>query len=702
MCELLANPGAAVSGIGDATPEFGWIVNSTLTNDVQTAYQIMVATSVTLLDMDTPDRWDSGKVASDNSVCVSYAGLPLSVSQSYFWKVRTWNKLDQSSDWSTAQEFKTASSFSVYSTARYKQVTTEVKPISVTKIENGHYLADFGKAAFGYLRWSIPKTLLRVGTADSTIFKMSRSDSGSSPFGQTIELHLGEKLSNGYVDRSPAGSIRYYYKALVLDGSSSYDIHVGKSNWMPAELGNIGTFRYVEFINSPFPISVADLTLFFVHYPFDDSAASFQCNNQTLNDIWQLCYYSMKDTSWCGIFVDGDRERKPYEADAYINQLGYYCVDREFSIARYSHEYLMSHPTWPTEWRQHSILMAWADYLYTGNIESLAHYYVQLKNDKLMVTADSARASDGLINPATTDITDWPSGERDGFSFQSYNAVVNAFYYHTLTLMKQIAEALGNIADAADFQIEADRIYNSFQSVFFNNATSLYVDGEGTTHSSLHTNMWALAFGLVPDGKKGPVVEFVKSRQRAGTNPGRVACSVYGAQYLLEALYLTDQEDAALEIMTNITHTSWVNMINEGSTVSMEAWGIAYKSNQDWNHAWGAAPANIIPRFTAGIRPLEPGFAKALIHPQPGSLSQFSIRVPTIRGPILLSMNKQPNNCTFDLTIPANMTARFVLPKHCDSFSQISLDGNLIVPQQHGTERYIDPVGSGAHILFIK
>ena len=683
-CELLTNPAAAINGICDSSPEFGWIVNSDLTEDRQTAYQIMIATGKSLLDENNPDKWDSGKTISDNSINVSYAGPVLETNTIYYWKVRTWNKNDEPSDWSAVQEFKTGSSFSTYSTSRYKQVVTEVKPVSVTKIADGHYMADFGKDAFGYLRWTIP--------ADQT------TANTSEPGASSVELHLGEAIENGLVDRNPrAGSVRYYHTTLRLDGSSEYEIHVGKRDWMPREFGKIGTFRYVELVNSPYPISKEDLTMFCVHNPFDDNAASFVCDNENLNDIWDLCHYSMKETSWCGIFVDGDRERKPYEADAYINQLGYYYADPEYSISRYSHEYLMTHSTWPTEWHQHSIMMAWVDYLYTGNTESLAQYYDQLKNDKLTVSPNSARPSDGLIDPTTTDITDWPEGERDGFVFRPINAVVNAFYYHTLTLMEKIAIVLGKTSDAANFKSEAARIYDSYQKAFYNLDTGLYVDGEGTTHSSLHTNMWALAFDLVPEDKKAAVIDFVRNHRRSETE--RIACSVYGAQYLLEALYLTGEEDAALKIMTNETPTGWMNMMHEGSTVTMEAWSVAYKPNLDWNHAWGAAPANIIPRFVAGIRPIEPGFKKTLIHPQPATLNSFSIKTPTIRGTILLSMDKQPDSCAFEMTIPANMSVKFVLPKNCDDFSDVTLDGSSVILKQDSSLRYFDAIGSGTHTI---
>ncbi len=90
----------------------------------------------------------------------------------------------------------------------------------------------------------------------------------------------------------------------------------------------------------------------------------------------------MKATSFAGVYVDGDRERIPYEADAYINQLSHYLVDSEYSLARYSHEYLLEHPTWPTEWKQHSIMMAWQDWMYTGDTESMRHHFATFKKKK--------------------------------------------------------------------------------------------------------------------------------------------------------------------------------------------------------------------------------------------------------------------------------------------------------------------------------
>ncbi|UQZ81832.1 Bacterial alpha-L-rhamnosidase [Paenibacillus konkukensis] len=87
-------------GLDTRKPRFSWIMESEAYGLVQTAYQVMAATSVQRLKDDAPDVWDSGKVLSDQSVHVEYDGSPLASRQVYYWKVRVWDGEDQPSAWS--------------------------------------------------------------------------------------------------------------------------------------------------------------------------------------------------------------------------------------------------------------------------------------------------------------------------------------------------------------------------------------------------------------------------------------------------------------------------------------------------------------------------------------------------------------------------------------------------------------------------
>jgi hypothetical protein len=426
-----------------------------------------------------------------------------------------------------------------------------------------------------------------------------------------------------------------------------------------------------------------------------------------------MCKYSIKATSFCGVYVDGDRERIPYEADAYINQLCHYGVDSEYEIARYSLEYLIQYPSWPTEWHLHAVLMAWADYMYAGQTATLKEFYDELKiktliglarEDGLISSKSQLRTKEfekslNLFNPryihgshGLRDVIDWPPGERDGYKIVAYNTVVNAFHYHTLVLMSRIAEATEHQQDQRFFAKQAVLVKDTMNRLFFDEERGIYVDGEGTKHASLHANMFMLAFEMVPDNRKESVISFVKSRG--------MACSVYGAQYLLEALYLNNEQDYALSLMTSQSDRSWWNMIQSGSTISMEAWDLKYKKNLDWNHAWGAVPANIIPRYLLGVRPLEPGFRKVLIQPQPGALMQASGRIPTIHGPVTVSFqDAQKESYTLAVDIPTGITAKIELPQRDKTSRMLIVNDKKVKAEHEGGCLYLDNIAPGKYVI---
>jgi alpha-L-rhamnosidase len=95
-CEHLVDP----IGVDDRTPLLGWVVESEEPDQVQTAYQILVASDEKLLKRKKGDLWDSGKIESDQTVDVEYGGNELIDHQRCFWKVRVWDTQGRMSDWS--------------------------------------------------------------------------------------------------------------------------------------------------------------------------------------------------------------------------------------------------------------------------------------------------------------------------------------------------------------------------------------------------------------------------------------------------------------------------------------------------------------------------------------------------------------------------------------------------------------------------
>ncbi len=691
-------------------PSLSWQLECDEPATLQKAYRILVATNHDLLAEGKADVWDSGQVESDHSVSVPMGGVALKPSTTYYWTVKVWDNHGSESSYSPAKVFRTGAKLDE-TFPRYPLQKDNDRPVSVKRISDTNQVIDFGRAAFGQLEISLQSTTDR----------------------DTVTIHLGEAVQNdGHVNRHPGGTIRYaQYHLPLMKGTHTYhlkirpdgrntDVRANESSvkpiLMPDYVGEVYPFRYCEIENYRPDITFQDVIRPSVHYWFDDGTSSFVSSDTILNKVWDLCKYTIRATSFAGVYVDGDRERIPYEADALINQLGHYGVDHEYSMARYSVDYLIDYPTWPTEWILQSVLMVWYEYLYTGDIQLVQRHYELLKARTML----ALRQKNGLISTkkgqpqeflssigyrgkSIRDIVDWPqsgafgvgkkeAGEADGYQLTDYNTVVNACHYESLRLVAEMARILGKSEDEKYYQNEATRVARQINKLLLNQQKGCYMDGLESEHNSLHANMFPLVFGIVPNKYRASVLDFIHSRG--------MACSVYGSQFLLDALYEAEDADYALSLMNATHERSWYNMIRVGSTIAMEAWDARFKNNLDWNHAWGAAPANIIPRKLMGVEPLEPGFRTFRIKPQPGSLRNAEAVVPTIRGSVKVAFQNIPGESfVLDVEIPANSEAQIYLPL-LNRKGKLLVDGNLLKGTIEGKFVYTT-LGSGRHHLEI-
>ncbi|MDE6779540.1 MAG: family 78 glycoside hydrolase catalytic domain, partial [Alistipes sp.] len=427
--------GCQFAAVRSSRPTFGWIVPDCGRGTHQLSYRIIVSDNAADARAGRGNVWDSGTIRSRQSVAVPYGGEDLRPDKLYFWRVAVATDTGGDSGWSEIEPFRTAERLAGYAPSYRPQTTETDKPSDMRKPDPTTALFDFGRASFGWLEVTL------------------QSPEG----GDTVYVAIGEALKNGRIDSRPPGTVRYYRYPLVLEkGRRTYSVvpaHDQRNTGpqavrIPDYMNEVAPFRYCQIEHYADGIAIGDVTRRTAIYPFDDDAAHFSSSDSTLNAVWELCKYTVKATSAFGIYIDGDRERIPYEADALINQLSHYAVDREYAMARRSSEYLLQHPTWPTEWILQALLIAWNDYLHTGDDRSIAANYELLKSRTLLslrqdnglisTTADKTVATPEFrrsINFAGTirDIVDWPHGsEEDGFVFTDYNCAVNAFHFKAL------------------------------------------------------------------------------------------------------------------------------------------------------------------------------------------------------------------------------------------------------------------------------
>lgn len=546
-------------------------------------------------------------------------------------------------------------------------------PVTISPIDANTVLIDFGKVAFGNLQISPP--------------------AGGS--GKKITVHFGEAFADGRIDRTPPGSVRYAATESELKGNKPLVIAPAADQrntkqpeavLTPKEFGVLIPFRWIEIEGWTGELKPQDIKRrSSFSSTWDEDASSFRSSDETLNRIWDLCKYSIKATTFAGVYVDGERERIPYEGDAYQNQLSHYYTEGDIEMARDTFDRLMKYPTWPTEWATHMIFMAHADWMQTGDTKWLASRYPELKAKLHLKYA----REDGLtVTPRDeikNDLVDWPASERDGYVFKPVNTVMNAFHLRGLACMAELARALKKDADADDYEKRLAAAWISFQQVLFDPARGLYRDGEGTDHASLHANLFPLAFGLVPPENQEKITRWLGERG--------MACSVYAAQYLMEGLFENDAATRAISLINAPNDRSWKHMLESGTTITWEAWDQKYKPNQDWNHAWGAAPANLFPRYILGVQPSAPGWTRLNVAPRPGDLKNAEGKIPTPHGPLHV---RWENGETFKLSLalPTGTSARVKLPAD-EKSTGVSSGGKPVAAHREGKWWVLDKDVSG-------
>lgn len=98
-CEYRANP----AGIDAAKPRLSWALaaaDASARGVAQSAYRVVVASTEDGLKAPKGDLWDTGKVASDQSIQLVYGGKPLESGKQAFWRVQIWDQAGKPSAWS--------------------------------------------------------------------------------------------------------------------------------------------------------------------------------------------------------------------------------------------------------------------------------------------------------------------------------------------------------------------------------------------------------------------------------------------------------------------------------------------------------------------------------------------------------------------------------------------------------------------------
>jgi hypothetical protein len=482
--------------------------------------------------------------------------------------------------------------------------------------------------------------------------------------GSQLEIRLGEELDDH-------GAVRYKMRCNCL----YQDVWTLRDGLQTAEFYDYRAFRHGELLFSSDSVRIVSVRAVVRHYPFDEDAAHFHSSDRDLNALWDISKYSTKMGTQ-ELYMDcPSREKANYSLDTYLEMSAAYYVAGEWNLSRKMIDYCLQsaddgklcclapagRPHYFTEYTMYPVLMAKRYYEYTGDQAFLAGKYESLRKVHRYMSGFKGRT--GLLegtNEVLRDLVDWPVNMRDGHEMLPVNIVPNSVFYAMTKAMAEIAEAVGKREDAAEFIRQAEQLGETINARLWNPETNLYIDGMDlngvcSSHSSLHSNVFPLAMGLVPKEKVEPAMRHIRSRG--------LRCNLFLAMFLFEALFDYDAADYAFELLKADGEYSPLNMIRKGATTTWEAWDLSHKANASLCHPAGAFTAYLIGSRVMGVMPAEPGFARVRIRPQPGSLQSASIRVPTIRGPVDVRFDRtQEAKFVLECRIPANTKADIYVP----------------------------------------
>jgi hypothetical protein len=283
----------------------------------------------------------------------------------------------------------------------------------------------------------------------------------------------------------------------------------------------------------------------------------------------------------------------------------------------------------------------WNYYMNTGDIKPIKDLFEGIKK----YLAKYRLKEDGTIiyRPG-----DWAWG--DWGDNVDVMLLENEWYYYALCGAYEMAGAIGNKKDSLEFRGRAEKFKLAFNKEFWTGEA--YRHNEYKKLTDDRAQALAVVTGLGGKEKYDAVFKVLQSTEFA---------SPYMEKYVLEALFMMGKEEYGIERMKK----RFGPMVNNSEyTTLFEGWGIGKEGfgGGTYNHAWSGGGLTIMSQYLCGIAPLEPGFKRISVIPQPGNVKQAEASAATVRGKVSCFFQNEKNRFVLTASIPVNTTGVIGIP----------------------------------------
>ena len=566
------------------------------------------------------------------------------------------------------------------------------------------FLVDFGKHINGLVEIDFPKNNVRTEVRVDYIDKLLRPGEEWDP------------LENSFaqiIHGDPQGrSMITYNQRDVIYADSGFPARF-KSRF------NHHAFRWV-LLSGIENVQAENLKAYMIGEDMKQ-VTRFESSNPLLNRIWETVNHTYRCIAYNGYVVDcPQRERAGYGGDSHSSMetalsnfdmaalYNKWTVDWNegmYGSGLWPHTvpHLPSHKNkFSPGWGGFGMFMPWQFYIYYGDTLNLSRAYPYIRK---WIDYMHTNTRDGILYPDTS------RGDSQAWSFHgdwvappygmqqnrrvdqnSTHLFNNCYYLYNLRLASSIADVLGSSEDA---QIYRDRYEFSRESIhnkFYNPETGDYANGEQPYQA------FPLYVDLVPAEPKEDLdkkLEFLILEK----NKGHLNTGMLGTYFMFEYLLESGRNDLIYTMVNQKSFPGWGYMIEQGATTIWEQWN----GQNSQIHNCYLAVGKWFVQGLGGIRPdpEHPGFSHFYIIPGiVDGMDYAKVSYTTRKGEILSKWEKQNGSLTFEVQVPCNTTATFVLPDignrkvvlngksikkldHCEVFAGMSIP---LMPGSHRVE----------------
>lgn len=320
-------------------------------------------------------------------------------------------------------------------------------------------------------------------------------------------------------------------------------------------------------------------------------------------------------------------------------------------------------------WGDAAVAVPWALYMAGGDERVLSESYplVSAWIDEVAAYISPDGVWDRKPDYLLGQLGDWldPSAppEDPTQAVTEKELVSTAFYARSCEYAARIAHILGHDDDAKSFTGLFERVRRGFLNRFTR------LDGTMTSDTQCAYAL-GIAFGLF----EGEAVRRTKAGNRLAElvreAGGKVDTGFAGTPYVLPALSMTGHTAEAYELLLSTKCPSWLYQVSMGGTTTWERWDSMKADGTlndggmtSFNHYALGSVIDWVHSHVGGLSPLEPGWSRFLIDPQPGGgIDHAATSHLTPYGEASVRWECREGLMTLDFSVPVGTTAVVAIP----------------------------------------